>query len=383
MYREEDDDEERVDETEDDAGTPKGASRRLEQALECLTCVPVVGIVQRSDEKFWEKKVFELFMRSLGSTEQQQQEQQQQGEEKKGGEEEEEEEVNEMDDLALFVRKGEHTYFVRRRSSGQDVLLKRAEKEGVDWQESFVLNMVMQQLVFELTVYVCRRSADGRQYATLNQTTTRVYPSTVRVNVKSMTRKSTKQAKEDSYPVMYFTMYDFDDVFRNMLLGPDLVLCVDLSVSTARSAFLGVPMAQAFAPARTISVFCGAIDYAKIDTAFTKQGGGFLSRVASVFAPGSRRRDGGTAPGESPDSKFVTVNGPRNVGTVQFCFNRHTVANSTTPSPSPEAAADTATKQKKRGGKDSDHHTEYQCMPYYLSLDIHEIVRAIVKKADI
>lgn len=381
MYREEDEDEGRVEGIEDDAGTPKGASRRLEQALECLTCVPVVGIVQRSDDKFWEKKVFELFMRSLGSnTEQQQQQQQQEQEEKKKGrgsdKGEEEEEENEMDDLALFVRKGEHTYFVRRRSAGQDVLLTRTEKESVDWQESFVLNMVMQQLVFELTVYVCRRSADGRQYATLNQTTTRVYPSTVRVNVKSMTRKSTKQAKEDSYPVMYFTMYDFDDVFRNMLLGPELVLCVDLSVSTARSSFLGVPMAQTFAPARTISVFCGAIDYAKIDTAFAKQGGGFLSRVASVFAPSSRRRRDG--PGESPDSKFVTVNGPRNVGTVQFCFNRHTVANSTTPSPSPEAAAG-----KKKRGDDSDHHTEYQCMPYYLSLDIHEIVRAIVKKANI
>lgn len=376
MYQEEEEDE-RWSEVE--AGTPKDALRRLEQALECLTCVPVVGIVQRSDDKFWEKKVFDLFMRSLGSAEQQQ------GEGKEGdeGAKKEEEEENEMDDLALFVQKDEQKYFVRRRSAGQDVLLTRTEKEGVDWQESFVLNMVMQQLVFELTVYVCRRSEDGRQYSTLNQTTTRVYPSTVRVNVKSMTRKSTKQAKEDSYPTMYFTMYDFDDVFRNMLLGPGLVLCVDLSVNTARSSFLGVPMAQAFAPARTISVFCGAIDYAKIDTAFTKQGGGFLNRVASVFAPSSRRRDG-TAPGESPDSKFVTVNGPRNVGTVQFCFNRHKVANGTTPPPDDAAAAPADAKQSgKKKGNNSDHHTEYQCMPYFLSLDIHEIVRAIVKKANI
>ena len=426
-----------------------GASQALVQALECLTCIPIVGVVQRADDKFWERKVFDFFMRALGAHSTQNSAQSSTAEAAASGSgtaaaaagtdaanaagekkdetkeaHEREDEESGMDDLAMFVKKGEAKYIVRRRAADQDVLLTRAEKEGIDWMESFLLNMVMQQLWFELTVYVCRRGEDGR-YATLNQTTTRVYPSTVKVNVKSVTRRSTKQAQQDSYPTMYFTMYDFDDVFRTMMLGPGLVLCVDLSVNTQRSCFLGVPMAQTHAPARHVSVFCGAIDYAKIDVAFARQGG-LLGKMAGVFAP-SKDKGG---PGESRDSKFITVSGPHKVGAVQFCFNKHVVANSSgvssqdaqaqpldpaseasarehplpTPPASPavspglaqqqqhaQAAPATASAQehekeqpKKRGfwgrGKQQDKHTEYQCMPYFLSLDIHDIVQAIVKK---
>jgi len=360
----------------------------FESCLECLTCTPLVGIVQRDDEKFWERCVFETFMRSLSYTREMKK-----ATESKEKDKKDEDEGNSMDDMAFFVRKQDPSgtkkkglfgkksgakkdefsafvadadeYFVRRRNEKTDVLLTREEKLGIDWQESYVLNMVMQCFVFRLTVHICRVTPQGK-FAPIRSSSTRVYPSTVKVNVDSFTKHEEKGATEVSYPTLFFAMYDFDDVFKDVIVAPDLAVCVDLSVLTPSSSLFGLPLTGLAPEHSRISVFCGAIRYAKLKSTYATSGNSLLAHT--IFAKIPRAFEKPHQP------KYIDIKGPNKIGNVQFCFNKMDP-----DFPIPDEYLQYLDKEKVE--KRTEDDPLFQCMPFHLSLGIHEIIKAIITTA--
>ena len=138
------------------------------------------------------------------------------------------------DDLLFFARK----YVPPRRSSTgsinerEAVLVRRripgqapALNDVINWKQSFFLNLICQQPC-TLTASICTRFGGEKRMVALKRVTRKVFaqPYKSRMDVKDAVMN------ECSYPLVYYTINDFESDVLHLPIFPDEYLCVELAV---------------------------------------------------------------------------------------------------------------------------------------------------------
>jgi len=138
------------------------------------------------------------------------------------------------DDLLFFVRQmhseNEHLdpVFVKRKT--QPHVMPQLD-DAVMWKETFFLNLIV-QLPCKLTVAVCTRTTlpDNSQKTSMTcshrHVSTRVYalPTKSRMDIKDT-------SMECSYPLIYYVVDDYEEMFEQLIVREDEYLCVELAVT--------------------------------------------------------------------------------------------------------------------------------------------------------
>ncbi|KAL1921214.1 uncharacterized protein VTP21DRAFT_10930 [Calcarisporiella thermophila] len=135
------------------------------------------------------------------------------------------------DDMLFFVRQphagndGEEPVFVKRRQANNQL---PPVDDLVLWKETFYLNLIV-QLPCKLTVAVCRRVTENDKTSMMcsrKHVSKRVYalPTKSRVDMK-------ESRWECSYPLIYYVIDDYEDMFANLVVKEGEYLCVELAVT--------------------------------------------------------------------------------------------------------------------------------------------------------
>jgi hypothetical protein len=130
-----------------------------------------------------------------------------------------------QDDLLFFVRL-KHSLesepiFVKRRVAGSVPALS----DVVAWKETFFLNLIS-QLPCTLIVSVCSKGSDSKTMIAKSRCVKKVYsaPYKSRMDVKEA------MMNEISFPIVYYTVNDYEADEVNLEIAQNEYLCVELSV---------------------------------------------------------------------------------------------------------------------------------------------------------
>ncbi|CAG8633294.1 14208_t:CDS:2 [Acaulospora colombiana] len=142
---------------------------------------------------------------------------------------------NKHDDLLFFVRKDnseDDPVFVKRKPNQRGV--KDLDvNDTVLWKETFLLNLIV-QLPCKLTVAVCTRSTDNSNE--LNPKTSMICSRKhVSKRVYALPTKSRMDIKESSmecsYPLIYYVIDDYEEMFEHLIVTQGEYLCVELAAT--------------------------------------------------------------------------------------------------------------------------------------------------------
>ncbi|KAI8606377.1 hypothetical protein EDD21DRAFT_1431 [Dissophora ornata] len=151
------------------------------------------------------------------------------------------------DDLLFFVQKasfevengglGVDPVFVKRKvkgaGTGQGVLTEEQEAV-VLWKDTFFLNVIV-QLPCKLTVAVCSRVTETNPITGLTKasmTCTRKHVSKRVYALPTKSRVDVKEATvECSWPLIYYVIDDYEDMFEQVMVQDNEFLCVELAVT--------------------------------------------------------------------------------------------------------------------------------------------------------
>ncbi|KAJ3275945.1 hypothetical protein HDV01_006812 [Terramyces sp. JEL0728] len=152
-----------------------------------------------------------------------------------------------VDDLLFFVRQyvpshksstgsinDQDPVLVKRRVAGQTPALT----DVIDWKQSFFLNLIS-QLPCTLTVSICTRSNSEETRASngeLQKKNTMIASKRITRKVFAAPYKSRMDVKdalmnECSYPLVYYTVNDFETDSLHLQIAPGEYLCAELSVT--------------------------------------------------------------------------------------------------------------------------------------------------------
>ncbi|KAF9114381.1 hypothetical protein BGX27_011014 [Mortierella sp. AM989] len=153
------------------------------------------------------------------------------------------------DDLLFFVQKppfesengglGVDPVFVKRKvkspvGAGPQRLLTAEQEAVVLWKDTFFLNVIV-QLPCKLTVAVCSRVAEKNPTTgatKFNMTCTQKYVSKRVYALPTKSRVDVKEATvECSWPLIYYVIDDYEDMFEQLLVRDNEYLCVELAVT--------------------------------------------------------------------------------------------------------------------------------------------------------
>ncbi|KAG9291617.1 hypothetical protein G9A89_022036 [Geosiphon pyriformis] len=147
------------------------------------------------------------------------------------------------DDLLFFVRQSHSEeedldpVFVKRKSPHPHIMPPL--DEAVLWKETFFLNLIV-QLPCKLTVAVCTRtttsdggtSSDGGSTQKTSMTCSRKH---VSKRVYALPTRSQMDVKETSmecsYPLIYYVIDDYEEMFEHLIVSEGEYLCVELAVT--------------------------------------------------------------------------------------------------------------------------------------------------------
>eukprot|EP00035_Acanthoeca_spectabilis_P038716 m.55649 g.55649 ORF g.55649 m.55649 type:complete len:220 (-) comp9260_c0_seq3:525-1184(-) len=139
------------------------------------------------------------------------------------------------DDLIFFVKntagsaaaarnKPEDILEVFRRGSTTRPLPPITGRD-YNWEQSACLNLLMQQVTYELTSAICRRDPDSLKLKIIEKRTISVYPSPSK---RSLEVKMTDE--QITFPFLYFTVDNFDELFEGMVVTQGHDACVELVI---------------------------------------------------------------------------------------------------------------------------------------------------------
>ncbi|KAG0307287.1 hypothetical protein BGZ98_000627 [Dissophora globulifera] len=152
------------------------------------------------------------------------------------------------DDLLFFVQKvatevengglGADPVFVKRKVKGaatgtwQQVLTEEQEA-AVLWKDTFFLNVIV-QLPCKLTVAVCSRMTEINPVTGAKKTSMTCTRKHVSKRVYALPTKSRVDVKEASvecsWPLIYYVIDDYEDMFEQVMVRDNEYLCVELAV---------------------------------------------------------------------------------------------------------------------------------------------------------
>lgn len=211
-------------------------------------------------------------------------------------------------------------YFVRRRGLRNIPL---PDDKEIDWERSYFLNMLIQSMAYNLIVVLCYNEEEDpkKPFKVITKVKRRVYGSPLKVNMSQSSEKGATQ--EIGYPLIYFTIPDFDDAFKDIIItGPGQFIAVYLGF---QGDFFGVPI-------ENTPIFSGGLKYSAVLQFYEQQKG--FSLWGKLF--GSK---------DNNTQKFIEIKGPRESGLVKFGLEE-----------------DLST-QREKGKKEP---MRLKCMPVYL-----------------
>ncbi|KAG0210464.1 hypothetical protein BGX28_009274 [Mortierella sp. GBA30] len=154
------------------------------------------------------------------------------------------------DDLLFYVQRacdevqngglGVDPVFVKRKVKGGQRILTAEQETVVLWKDTFFLNVIV-QLQCKLTVAVCSRVAEINPITGLTKTSMTCTRKHVTKRVYALPTKSRMDVKEESvecsWPLIYYVIDDYEDMFEQLMVQDNEYLCVELAVTlpTARS----------------------------------------------------------------------------------------------------------------------------------------------------
>ena len=168
---------------------------------------------------------------------------------------------------------------------------------GVDWEATFLVNLVLNQIEYELVVAVCKAGGPRVWERAVSVTHYKVFasPESRQMDVKGA-------ATQVCFPNMSFTVDNFDEIFQSTVLMEDEVLAIEL-VAWIRGGsrdYMGV-------------VFQGMVEYPRLANAFKKR----LTRSATSMSKKRIRED------LRDTVQFLMLRGGHNKGKAQVAMSIH------------------------------------------------------------
>eukprot|EP00037_Helgoeca_nana_P007162 m.65471 g.65471 ORF g.65471 m.65471 type:complete len:338 (+) comp17985_c0_seq1:231-1244(+) len=201
------------------------------------------------------------------------------------------------DDLIFFVasnigpaaarRKPEDILEVFRRGSTTRPLPPISGRT-YNWEQSACLNLLMQQVTYELTSAICRRDPDTLKLRILEKRTIPVFPSPSKRSLE--VKMSDEQI---TFPFLYFTIDNFDELFEGMVVTQGHDACVEL-VAECGSI-------------RT-TVFSGSVTHGQLMASF-------LSRKSGRKYQSKRTK-------QERKMEFLNMRGPSGIGHAEMAVSR-------------------------------------------------------------
>ncbi|KAF9931171.1 hypothetical protein BGZ67_005454 [Mortierella alpina] len=148
------------------------------------------------------------------------------------------------DDLLFYVQRasdevqngglGVDPVFVKRKVKGGQRVLTPEQEAVVLWKDTFFLNVIV-QLQCKLTVAVCSRVAETNPVTGITKTSMTCTRTHVTKRVYALPTKSRMDVKQESvecsWPLIYYVIDDFEDMFEQLMVHENEYLCVELAVT--------------------------------------------------------------------------------------------------------------------------------------------------------
>lgn len=199
------------------------------------------------------------------------------------------EEHTEDDDMLFFVTKNDKdlqsaydAVFVLRRDSPN---LPGPDNDYVNWEETVCLNTIMHKFHFKIALAVSENNnSEGSKLKIINKVTNRVYPSTERHKMDGKAKKTYM-----TYPLLYFNVDDFEEIYSTILLDQNQSLCLQLAATDTITS-------------RKTIIFQGKVSYESMLSRFNRRRGLLTAALG-------RQRE------------FMKLQGPRGKGQAQIAVS--------------------------------------------------------------
>lgn len=211
------------------------------------------------------------------------------------------------DDMLMFVRKVsinnsaiKTEVEVYRRVSPN---LPSLGDPSIDWEETVYLNLILQQFEYTLTVAVCTRTSE-KDLQILKKFSQQVYASPSK---RQMDGKGEKEVM--AYPNIFFTIDNFDEVFTDIVIRDEEVVCVELLARDKTKQFSSV-------------LFIGSIKYEALKRVYDSRAGigsKFAQRISWGIYKGAQRME------------FVRMKGPAGKGHAEMAVSKTKNSDYVTP----------------------------------------------------
>ncbi|XP_064634809.1 uncharacterized protein KIAA0930 homolog isoform X2 [Lineus longissimus] len=204
------------------------------------------------------------------------------------------------DDLLFFVRKTPTNSKIRNVKTDIEVYRRESknlpsfEEKYIDWEETVYLNLILQQFEYTVTCAICSRTGE-KELQILKKFSQRVYASPSR---RQMDSKGTEE--EITYPNIFFTVDNFEEIFADCIVRDSEMVCVELIATDKYGEFQGV-------------LFLGSIRYdalKRVYDARNSMSSRFVQRMSMGWFQGHRRVE------------FVRMRGPGGKGHAEMAVSK-------------------------------------------------------------
>ncbi|XP_042909921.1 uncharacterized protein KIAA0930 homolog isoform X2 [Parasteatoda tepidariorum] len=219
------------------------------------------------------------------------------------------------DDLLFFVRKHQKrtaARYIPKFETAIEVFRKDSKKlpigdPDVDWEETVYLNLILQQFEYTLTCAVCTRTSP-KDLQILKRNSQKVYASPSK---RSMDCKG--EMEEISYPNIFFTVDNYDEVFEDILVRDGEMVCVELVAEDKEGSLQKV-------------LFLGSIHYEAVKRVYDARASlssRFAQKVSLGWYQGQQRLE------------FVRMRGPKGKGHAEMAVTKQKGSGVETPTSEP------------------------------------------------
>ncbi|KAG1654752.1 hypothetical protein GQR58_024837 [Nymphon striatum] len=218
------------------------------------------------------------------------------------------------DDMLFFVRKKPKrgTRYIPQYETEIEVYRRESRKlpigdPDVDWEETVYLNLILQEFEYTLTCAICTRTSP-KDLQVLRRHSQRVYASPSK---RSMDRKGDNE--KITYPNLFFTVDNFDDVFGDIIVRDGEMVCVELLASDKHGSIQSV-------------VFLGSIRYEALKRVYdarTSASTKFAQKMSMGWFGSGQRLE------------FVRMKGPMGKGHAEMAVAKQKGSGVETPTSEP------------------------------------------------
>ncbi|OQV21660.1 KIAA0930-like protein [Hypsibius exemplaris] len=172
---------------------------------------------------------------------------------------------------------------------------------SVEWDETVYLNLILNHLEYVVTCAVCSRSTP-KDLQIIKRQTTRVFASPSRRRMDSK-----GEAEEICYPNLFFSIDDFEEIFRDLVIRDGEMVCVELVARDPLSASLKSVL------------FLGSVRYELLKQVYDTRAS-LTSKVAERWWSSNQRIE------------FVRMKGPAGKGYAEMAVSKVLGSKPSTPS---------------------------------------------------